>query len=97
MTYPHVPLAAEAGPVVVRLHATFGGHLLTVQTKSGTNVDDLRRPYTDRRTAVQAYHGMVALFLAGWTINAVVDFARTVAPVTSDEAERLLTPCEVAA
>lgn len=97
MTYPHVPLAAEAGPVVVRLHATFGGHLLTVQTKSGTNVDDLRRPYTDVRTAMQAYRGMVALFLAGWTVNAVVDFAQAVAPQVPGEAEWLLPMCEVAA
>lgn len=97
MTYPHIPLAAEAGPVVVRLHPTVGGHLLTVQNRSGTNVDDLRRPYVDRRTAVQAYRGMVALFLAGWTVNAVVDFARTVAPTVSDAAERLLPMCEVAA
>jgi hypothetical protein len=83
--------------VIVRVAPTAAGQtwLLTVDRMSGPAVNELRRPYANPRTAEQAYTGICHLFAAGYTVDAVVDFAEQHAaqPVTEYD----LTPCEVAA
>jgi hypothetical protein len=90
--------AANAGPVVVRLQQPRpGAYVLTAEyASSGFQVDALRRSYTDERTAHQAFDGMTALFLAGWTIAAVVDFGRMVAPATEHDPQTLTCAAEAA-
>ncbi len=83
--------------VIVRLHPTDSGqtYALTVRYIDGPLVDGLRRAYTNPTTATQAYVGMCHLFAAGWSVDAVADFATSVAPTVAGGPE--LLPCEVAA
>ncbi len=91
------PRVAQFDTVIVRLAPTASGQtfLLTVDALSGPAIDALRRTYTSPTTALNAYRGMCALFAAGYTVNAVVDFANQHA--TQPAADYELTACEVAA
>ncbi len=89
--------AAQFDTVIVRLAPTASGqtYLLTVDSTAGPTVDALRRAYTSPVTAINAYRGMCALFVAGYTVAAVVDFAQQHA--TQPAADYELTACEKAA
>lgn len=87
-------VAVNVGPVIIRLRADRTYLLAAEHAASGHQIDELRRPYTDLRTALLAYRGMATLFGAGHSVAEVVEFARLMAVQPVDDH---LTACEVAA
>ncbi len=83
--------------VTVRLDQTESpqAYTLAVRLVDAPLHDRLSRTYAEVTTALDAYVGVCHLFAAGWSVDAVVDFATSVAPPVADEPEYLA--CEQAA